>query len=123
MQKREANFQVQFGHWWKAIYRTTGLYELKQTKTGSLPFSSVAPHQIDALLNAKRGALWFKLPDMGYQNPADAVGLVGVPSFVVIKFSKNFYGIDIDDFITLRDSSPRKSLTEEMAKEKATFIG
>lgn len=110
---KEKDFQKTFNHWLKAVHKQTGAFELKLCKERALPYSAVAPHQIEALLNAKHSTLVFKLPDVGYQNPFDCFSLSGVPAFVVIKFASGVaYGIDIDDFIRQRDLSSRKSLTE-----------
>jgi len=118
---KEKDFQSYFNKWLKAVHRQTGLFELKQTKTSSLPYSALALHQEQALLQAKHGTLVFKIPDCGYQNPADCFSLSGVPAFVVVKFPEGSYGIDIDDFIRQRDSSDRKSLTEDEARVIHSF--
>jgi len=118
---KEKDFQRTFNHWLKAVHKKTGLFELKITK-GALPFSAVAPHQVEALLNAKHSCLYYKIPDVGYQNPADAFGLCGEEAYVVIKYPKAWYMIDIDAFLKERDSSSRKSLTEERAKEIALSV-
>ncbi len=120
--KREANFQTVFNHWLKSEWKETGCFELKQTKTNSIAFSTVKNHQVDALLNAKRGTLAYKIPDCGYQNPFDCVCLSGVPAFVVVKFPEFFCLIDIDDFIRERDNSRRKSLTSEAAPLLSTVV-
>jgi penicillin-binding protein-related factor A (putative recombinase) len=110
---KEKDFQSVFNKWLKHVHKQTGAFELKLCRNRAMPYSAVAPHQIDALLNAKHGTLIYKIPDVGYQNPFDCVSLSGVPAFVVVKYtSGKAYGIDIDDFIRFRDSSSRKSLTE-----------
>ncbi len=120
---KEKDFQRQFSHWLKAVHKQTGCFELKLAKTNSLPYSSVATHQIEGLLNAKHGTLVYKLPDVGYQTPWDCICLSGVPAYVVVKFPSGVvYGIDIDDFIRQRDASTRKSLTEDEASVIPTFV-
>ena len=119
---KERDFQSHFNKWLKAVHRQTGAFELKLARTNSLPYSAVAPHQVDALLNSKHGTLVFKIPDSGFTNPFDCFSLSGVPAFVVIKYpSGTAYGIDIDDFIRSRDRSERKSLTEDEAILIHTF--
>ena len=120
---KEKDFQIYFNKWLKHVHCKTGAFELKLSRSDSLPYSSVAPHQIDALLQAKHGILVFKLPDVGYQNPFDTFSLSGVPAFIVIKFVKSgrIYGLDIDDFIKLRDGSSRKSITESECQVINTF--
>lgn len=119
---REKDFQIKFNHWLKNVYKQTGAFELKITKTDSLPFSAVKQHQLDALLNAKKGVFVFKIPDCGYQNPFDTFCLTGVPAFIVIKYPDFFCLIDIDAFITEKNISTRKSLMAERAKELSTII-
>lgn len=120
---KEKDFQSTFNKYLKAVHKATGAFELKLVKQGALPYSSVAPHQIEALLNAKHGTLVFKIPDGGYsQSPFDCFSLSGVPAFVVIRFpSGTVYGIDIDDFIRTRDLAKRKSLTEDEAEAIHSF--
>lgn len=120
---KEKDFQSDFNKWIKYVYKKTACFELKITKEKSIAFNSVQPHQIDALLNAKNGTLVYKIPDAGYQNPFDCFSLHKVPAFVVLKFPKDFYVIDVDDFIFERDRADRKSITEERAKEISTFCG
>ncbi len=119
---KERDFQSTFNKYLKHVHKATGAFELKLCKGPSLPFSAVAPHQIDALLNAKHGTLVFKIPDTGYQNPFDCFSLSGVPAYIVIKFSEHWYAIDIDDFIRHRDRSKRKSLLEEEARVLSSFV-
>lgn len=119
---REKDFQIRFNHWLKAIYRQLGVFELKKTKTSSLPFSAVVDHQVNALWNAKHGVLVYKIPDVGYQNPFDTMCLAGVPAFVVIQYNTGVvYLIDIDIFIRVRDKSTVKSLSERVAMENSLY--
>lgn len=120
--KHEANFNTLFNHWLKSVHKQTGAFELKQTKTNSLPFASVVPHQVAALKNSKNGVLVFKIPDAGYQNPFDTFSLAGVPAFVVIKYPDFFCMIDINDWLQEVKINERKSLTSIRAKEIATTI-
>jgi len=116
--KREAKFQTFFNHWLKEVRKeifvfklpdcgfqnpfdvfsvsANGLFsawELKQTQTNSLPFLSVAPHQINALSIVK--------------------------GYVVIKYPDFFCSIGINNFVKQEKESNRKSLTSERAKEIA----
>ncbi len=118
----EADFQTQFSRWIKYNLKGSGAHELKMSKNNSVPFNRLEEHQKRALLNAKHSQLCFKPPDLGYQNPCDVLciknghGLVYV-MFYVKRGTKHFYEIDIDDWCREESSSPRKSLTEERAKE------
>ena len=119
---KEKDFQSTFNKYLKAVHKATGAFELKLVKQGALPYSSVVPHQIEALLNAKHSTLVYKIPDVGYQNPFDCFSLSGIPAFVVVRFpSGTTYGIDIDDFTRSRDLSKRKSLTEDEAEAIHSF--
>lgn len=66
-----------------------------------------------------------KLPDsFGFQWPFDDFMLVGCPAYVVIRYgSRKWYAIDIDEFVLERDSSERKSLTEDRAREICSYHG
>lgn len=119
---KEKNFQTTFNHWVKNVYRKTAAFELKQTKTNSLAFSSVVEHQVQALYNVRNGILVYKIPDVGYENPFDSFALYQTPAFVVIKYPSFFCMIDINDWINEVKISDRKSLTDKRAREIATFI-
>lgn len=120
----ERKWSAQFGKWAKEHIKTSAVFELKVCKK-SLPFASVKEHQIQGLWNTKHKKLYMKLPDCGFSQPYDAFLLAEVPAYIVVRFeSKNFYLIDIDDFIELKNTIgnskssqfKRKSITEEEAK-------
>lgn len=120
MAYHEKDFQTQFNKWSKHFFRVTGAYELKISKTDSLPFSALAEHQINALQAAKHSCIIHKMPDLGAQNPFDSFQLCGVPAYVVVMFrakQDEFFIIDIDAFVHEKAVSPRKSLTEARARE------
>lgn len=122
---KEKNFQSRFSKWLKYRYQGTACFELKITKTSSIPFNDVKEHQLNALLNAKHNHIEFKIPDDSIgQKPFDCFRLEKVPSYVVIQYYRHgqdeFIMIDIDDFIKEIEISPRKSLTEDRAKEIGT---
>lgn len=115
----EKDFQTEFCKWAKYNIKETAAFELKFTRSLSLPFSDVQEHQINALYNAKHHYLIHKIPDAGYQNPFDCFFLKGCNAYVVIMFTKQktFYLIDIDDFIQEKNTSVRKSLTQDRAAQ------
>lgn len=118
----ERNFQVEFGKWIKENMPTSAVFELKSARGSSLPFLALKEHQEQALLHAKHNKIYFKIPDVGFQNPFDCFVVVAVPAFVVIRYgSGRFYIIDIDDFVKEKAQSERSSLTEERAKEIASM--
>lgn len=109
-------------------HKQTAVWELKITKTKSLPFSRIEPHQITSLKKAKHACIYHKISDQsaGFK-PFDAFQICHSPAFLVILFYKQrqpkiTYWIDIDDLLHLIKSSKRKSITEEQAKQLATYI-
>lgn len=117
MNKREAAFQTRFNKWLREHYKGSGVFELKQTQTESIPFVSVKEHQLLGLLSAKHGTLVHKISDQtqGYK-PFDSFILRNTPAFIVIKYPQGFVIIDVDIFISEATKSERKSLTYERAK-------
>ena len=110
--------------------------ELKLCKGKSLPFKSVAEHQVQALQQVKNGGLYHKISDiptswvagdMRYtaKKPFDCLYIKGAAyvaiCFYIPRTQKVVYGIDIDDFVALTCSSGRKSITEDMATQAASF--
>lgn len=63
----------------------SGLYELKMARGKTLPAGALAEHQYHAL-GAACEKMYFKIPDVGYQNPADAFILKGAEGWLVIWF-------------------------------------
>lgn len=118
---KEAKFQIIFSHWLKNVYKRTGVFELKQSKTDSLPFSSVVEHQRQALLNTRHSTLVYKIPDVGFQNPYDVVCLTEQPAYVVVKFKSGVSIIPIDTFLLAESRSKRKSLEWKVAKNLSTL--
>lgn len=122
---RERDFQTEFIKWLKYRHYKTGAYELKLTKEKSLPFKALAPHQRDALYHAKHGHVAYKIPDDSIgQKPFDCFMLVQVPAYVVVMFyergQRQFYMIDISNWVAEEEQSTRKSLTPERAAQIGT---
>lgn len=127
----EKDFQRKFSKWIKYQHFSTTAFELKLTKGGRLPFSAVQDHQVRNLLSAKHGKLSYKIPDAGYDlKPFDCFVIQGAQSYVVVMFyergEKEFYMIDIDDFVLWRDTAQKhtklRSLTRDHAKLFAKHI-
>jgi len=127
--QKEKDFQLKFTRWAKANIQETCAVELKLAKGVSLPFNSVADHQIINLLSAHRRTLVFKIPDVGYDlKPFDCFVLAQVKAYIAILFhvkrgDNEFYMIPIEDFVRFRDNAARKSITKEEAKSIASIIG
>ena len=116
----EKDFQTDFNKWCKHLFPVPAAFELKCTKKNSLSFSAVKSHQESALYAVKHGVFVFKIPDLGNQNPFDSFMFKQSAAFVVIMFnakSNDFVLIDIDTWLTEKQSSQRKSLTLERALE------
>lgn len=110
-----------FNKWSKYHLNESAAFELKVSPSTSLSFKAVQPHQEAALLASKHTKCIFKIPDAGWQNPFDSFMLAGAGAYIVIMFSsktrgkKDFVMIDIDAWMKEKESSKRKSLTEERA--------
>lgn len=125
---KEKDFQTRFGKWLRYVYKKTGAYELKLTKTDSIAFNRLEEHQKQALLSAKHSCQYFKIPDMQFGClPYDCYMLCNQPAYVVIMYyvrgQKKFYMLDIDVWVTEEETSKRKSLTLSRCQEIASFEG
>lgn len=118
---KEKSFQTTFNHWLKNVYKKTGAFELKQTKTDSLPFDAVKEHQVWALLAVRHQTFVHKIPDLGLQNPFDCYCMTEQPAYVVIRYPKGVAIIPIDTWCLESSRSKRRSLTWDRAKELSTI--
>ena len=134
----EKDMQTIFSKYVKThLPETTEVYELKICKGTSLPFSALQEHQEKALLEAQEQGLFHKLTDppifyggqtrFNVPRPFDCMALVKAKAYVVVWFyhlrqKKVFLKIPIKTFIQERETSTRKSLTEQRATEIAEVI-
>lgn len=119
---KEAKFTDIFRHYIRAHPMRSAAFELKQTKTDSILFSALKEHQADALLAAKTRGILHKIGDeTTRQKPFDMCYLRCADAYVVIKYPKGFYFIDIERFLKEQKRSERKSLTSEKAREIAIY--
>ena len=101
------------------------VWELKLSKTDSLPFAALKDHQVAGLLQSKTPAgVMYKFPDVGIQQPPfDGFWIRGAEyAWVIVLYyvprkKKEFLYIDIDDFLIEKARSVRKSLTYQRASE------
>jgi len=124
MIKREANATVRFRHYLRAHpFERTTWYEVKQTRSDSLPFAAVKEHQIDWLMASKHGNTNYKIPDDSRGvKPVDGIFTKESDAVIVIKYPEYFVVIDVEAFIKERDVSDRESLTFERARAIALKI-
>ena len=130
---KERDFQTEFGK----RNTTIGAFELKFCKGTSLPFSALAPHQEQALLDfSSSKGLYHKLTDSPFfkdpdgkmrftrPKPFDCFNIADTAAYVVIMFwiprkRKIVYYIPIESWVRMREQANRKSITEVMATEYA----
>lgn len=121
MNKKEARWQVIFGHYLRETGRE-GFFELKQTSGKSFPFSKIEPHQLDGLLSAEKNGLVWKLSDEDRRKkPCDCLAIPPLPAYLVIKFPDAYYAIRIMDIQRLKDSG-EPGITKDKAIDLAEFI-
>lgn len=121
MIKREAQFAVKFSHWAKAnwpVETSPAYFEYKVSRTTSLPFSEVSEKQYN---NLQIRRFYFKFSDYDRMGtPFDAVFFCGA-GYVVIQYyrpgNKEFFIIPVNTLLLEKETSNRKSLTEERARE------
>ena len=122
MKKREAKFQTIFNKYLRES-GLRGYFELKQTRTDSIPWSCVESHQMAGLLSAEAHGFVWKLSDEDRRpKPFDCLASPRMPSYVVIKFPKAFYLIPAKEFMFERNRTEERSLTDERAYEIASKV-
>ncbi len=133
----EKDFQTLFKHWIaNNPPKKAAVYELKLEKTGRLSFDRVYDHQVAGLRQAKYKGVYHKIADQpaawvggkrvhfGGKKPFDCLFLKNLEAYVVVMFyvpfeKKEAIFIDIDRWVDEKETSERKSLTLERAKEIA----
>lgn len=88
LNKREQSISPRVMAWLQDHYHQTIPFEIKATKTGSIPKSAVADHQLKSLLECQteRGFL-YKIPDNArIRLPFDGFLIKNTPSFVICVF-------------------------------------
>ena len=113
LKHREADFGLQFRAYIKANWKDgTATFELKQSKTDSIPFNCLEEHQINYNLAERK-----LVRVQGSIGEPDMIFLNRVPSYVVIRFKSGFCIIPINSFLKEKKISDRKSLTYLRAKQ------
>ena len=119
---KEKDFQTLFSR----ANTIPGVFELKLTKTKSLAYSKIEPHQIKSLLaaNSDKGCA-FKISDMSMEKkPFDSFRISNYPAYIVVLYyiprkPKVIYYIPIKSFVA--EVGPGQGLSEAQAKELAKY--
>jgi len=116
--KREANWNTILNQYFreKKFYC---YYELKQTNTESFAFSKIEKVQWDGLQATEKNGLVWKLSDeISRPKPCDGFSIPPLPSYLIIKFRKEFCLIRFEKIIDLRNNnviSVSRSKAEEIS--------
>jgi hypothetical protein len=113
----EKTFQTQFNKFIKENFKNNSAFELKITKTKSIRFDAVKPHQIRNLELVEKGQFVYKIPDVGLQpKPFDCLTMNGF-SYLVFYFyergKKTFWIVRLKEFLNQKEQSKKASFTEE----------
>ena len=94
-------------------------YELKQTDTESFSFGKIEKVQWEGLQATERNGFVWKLSDeISRPKPIDGLSAPPMPSYLIIKFKKEFCLIRFDKIVNLRNEgviSISRSKAEEIA--------
>lgn len=124
LNKREAKWTNSvFSKWVMAHPIPSGPIEVKYTTTERLLFSSVAEHQLIALLACMSDkGFWWKIPDLGQRSPFDAIFYRNSPAWLVFKYPRGFVVISARAFEhEMKRDKKVKSLTWERALLISTY--
>lgn len=120
---KEKDRTTLFLKWSKAKLNETFIFEAKISKTNSLSFNTVKPHQESALYQANHGLMNFKISDFSPETkPCDGFQVARVPAYIVIFWytkhnDKRLTLVPIDSWLEEKRVSSRKSLTYERSCE------
>jgi len=119
MQKKEASFSTQFGHYLMSgrFKSPWGPTELKDTRGKErFPFKELKEAQVNHLLacTTKKGIV---MRTIGATGIPDLCPYKNSPAYVAIKYPKEFFIIGINTYVLERGRSKSKSLTRERARD------
>lgn len=102
-------------------YANSIVWEAKITKGNTLPFSCLAAHQEEKLLEAER-VMSHKIADVGrLKKPFDGLIVYQATAFIIAVYYKPrsavVYEILLRDFLKEKYTSGKKSLSKERAEE------
>ena len=124
---KEKDLQCLFRNWLKANWKSSAAFELKICKTDRFNLKCIAEHQIANLKLVNEGLFFFKLADLGLQNPWDCFTLYKEEAYLVLFFykprqPKKFYLIPIEIIERIINNGD-KSISEFVAEKIAYKIG
>lgn len=97
-------------------------YELKQTNTESFQFAKIEKGQDEGLPALENNGLVWKFSDeISRPKPCDGVSIPPLPSYLIIKFKKEFCFIRYEEIERLRDEGVI-SITRKKAVELSEII-
>ena len=119
----EAQFTSKWMRWGFHNWQLTAKLEVKMTKGLSIPFSVIVPHQRHNLANKR---FFYKIPDLGVQNPFDIVAMIDEPGYVILYYytrgKKEFYIVNIKDVLEYEKSSFETLFSSEIPKALQELI-
>jgi len=125
----EAKLTTLFSHWVSKNWDGgTFAYEAKIVKAPkkSLSFGSFQPHQLPNLLKSTESGIYWKIPDLGSQNPFDGFYLQGEGYVVIFWYVPYKYKvchmIDIHAFLGFMKRCGKKSIRQVEAEEIASYV-
>jgi hypothetical protein len=121
----ESGFTTKFEKWARRTVPAPAVFEVKYSKTDTMPYSAIRTHQKAWLLASmgERGVTW-KIPDAGIAHKPFDVLMVGfMDAYVVIKFKSGYVVVGADTFFEHEEKSKRASITYPEAKKIATWSG
>ncbi len=96
-------------------------YELKQTDKETFPFSKIEKVQWDGLqATEKNGLVWKWSDEISRPKPCDGASIPPLPSYLIIKFKKEFCLIRFKEIVELRDKgviSINRSMAEKLSEK------
>lgn len=119
--KKEADFGLYLRRWLKEHPQFSMAMELKQTEGNSIPFKEVKDEQLAYAfkIRSNEGVL---IRVLGTNGEPDYIWLRNMPSYIFVKFPKFFCAISPDVWVSLKERSPRKSLSSDEAKSSASIV-
>ena len=117
--QKEASFGIRLRHYLRRYPLTTEAHiEVKDTRGKSyFAFSEVKEEQINNGLASKSDTGNLICVESGTIGAPDYCYFRNSPAYVVINYPDGFVFIDIERFVMEKESSARKSLTWDRAKE------